>query len=365
MTARDGARPRSRRSIVIALCALLLPLLAMEVGVRVLIAAGWVTAAPSRDAQVDVGALMRAAEPRQDVLLLGDSLVRRGVEPAVLATLIEQATGRPAAVASMAQLDVDVRSMSLRARQLGTAERLPRVMLLGLSMGNYGGPRANPGARAIEHSPMGQLVVGCGAEEFPVAWLECQLGQVSAAWRWRGQPSRLLDRLLAAGTLPEFATPDGTLRRDGFEVTPGMTQAQLDRLAATSYRGQVVDITPTRLETASTALQELVAYLEGEGVQVVMFSVPYPPPLLDAIRARTPDLAIQDAAALDALASAAGLPVVHTREMADWWRPQDSSDLKHLSASGADAFTHQLWAMPLFRERVLRLLDDQVTSVPP
>ncbi|MCY7419916.1 MAG: hypothetical protein LH650_15775 [Chloroflexi bacterium] len=210
MAVRSGARPRGRRSIVIALCAVMLPLLALEVGVRGLIAAGWVTDAPSRDAQVDLGVLMRASEPRQDVLLLGDSLTRRGVDPVVLATLIEHATGRPANVASMAQLDVEVRSMALLARQLGTADRLPRVMLVGLSMGNYGGPRANPGARAIERSPMGQLVVGCGAEEFPVAWLECQLGQVSAALRWRGQPSRLLDRLLVAGTLTDITTPGGS-----------------------------------------------------------------------------------------------------------------------------------------------------------
>ena len=144
-----------------------------------------------------------------------------------------------------------------------------------------------------------------------------------------------------------------------------MTQTELDRLVATSYRGQVVDITPIRLETASTALQALVTYLEGEGVEVVMFSVPYPPPLLDALRARSPDLATQDAAALDVLASAAGLPIVRTQQMADWWTPQDSSDLKHLSATGADAFTHQLWAMPAFRERVLRLLDDTGTSDTP
>ncbi|MCY7419915.1 MAG: hypothetical protein LH650_15770 [Chloroflexi bacterium] len=144
-----------------------------------------------------------------------------------------------------------------------------------------------------------------------------------------------------------------------------MTRPELDRLVATSYRGQVVDVTPIRLETGSTALQALVTYLEGEGVEVVMFSVPYPPPLLDALRARTPDLAIQDAAALDVLGSAAGLPIVRTQEMADWWTSQDSSDLKHLSASGADALPHQLWAIPAFRERVLRLLDDTGTSDTP
>jgi hypothetical protein len=94
---------------------------------------------------------------------------------------------------------------------------------------------------------------------------------------------------------------------------------------------------------------------------VVLFTVPYPPPLLDAIRVRSPGLASADAAALAVLSDAAGLPILRTEAMGSWWTPEDSNDLKHLSADGADAFTRQLWAAGL-RERLLPLLDPAATT---
>ena len=128
-------------------------------------------------------------------------------------------------------------------------------------------------------------------------------------------------------------------------------------MLANEYRGRVVDITPTRLRSAAAGLAELVGYLRAEGVEVVLFTVPYPPPLLDAILDRSPDLAAQDATALDTLAAAAGTPIVRIGSMGSWWTAAASNDLKHLSTVGAEAFTRQLWATPDLRAAVLAALD--------
>ncbi len=283
------SRVRRRRILVVAV-ALILPLLLLELALRGMVAAGWLPEAPSRDSQVDAVLLGLATGPRQDILLMGDSLMRRDVDPAVLAELIGDTTGSVPEVASVAQLDVDIRTLLLLARELGRVDRLPRAMVVGLSMGNYGGPRADPGMLGIERSPMGAVTGGCDSRKSPVPWIECLISQGSVAWRWRGEPARLLRAALTRGAPEDVATPDGTLRSDGFEATTGRTQAELDEMLATSYRGTVVDFTPERVTAAASELRELLDYLRSQGVAVVLFSVPYPPPLLEAVTERSPDI---------------------------------------------------------------------------
>lgn len=350
------ARWTRRRAAVTAIVALLMPLLLLELGLRGMVAAGWLADAPSRDGEVDTALLQRAADPVADILLMGDSLTRRGIDPAVLAELIGEQTGVEPRVASIAQLDVDLRSMEVLARQLGRLGRLPRVMVIGLSMGNYGGARADAGMRDMERSPMGWLATGCTGRDLVVPWLECVLAQASVAWRWRGEPDRILRALGTRGPGDGMSTGRRIVRGDGFEATHGETQAELDELLATRYRGRVVDITPARLARASRDLRDLVAYLDGQGVRVVLANVPYPPPLLESIQSRFPDLAAQGVVALDTLETAAGTPIHRVGAMGDWWTPEDSSDLKHLSATGAVAFTRQLWDDPSLRAAILAAL---------
>jgi hypothetical protein len=344
-TASPRSRVRRRRILVVAL---ILPLLLLELALRGMVAAGWLPEAPSRDPQVDGVLLGLTTGPRQDILLMGDSLMRRDVDPAVLAELVGEATGSVPKVASVAQLDVDIRTLLLLARELGRVDRSPRAMVVGLSMGNYGGPRADPGMLGIERSPMGAVAGGCDSRRTPVPWIECLISQGSVAWRWRGEPARLLRALLSRGAPEDVATADGTLRSDGFEATTGRTQAELDEMLATSYRGTVVDFTPERVAAAGSELRELVDYLRSQGVAVILVSVPYPPPLLEAVMERSPDIAAEDTAALDALSAATGTTIHRTGSMGEWWTPAASNDLKHLSATGAEAFTRQLWgSLPL------------------
>jgi hypothetical protein len=188
-----------------------------------------------------------------------------------------------------------------------------------------------------------------------VATVDCLLGQLSALWRWRGQLERVVQA--ATDTAPqEWTHGPRTRRDDGFLAESGRTAEWLASQVRPTMRRRTLD--PALDEQVTGQLVSLVHRLRAAGSSVVVVFLPYSPPLMEALVARDPAFQSTLARSLEGLAVATGSPIVDPGRYGDWWTPADSSDVRHLSAEGAAAFTRQLWRLPAFRDPIVAALDD-------
>jgi hypothetical protein len=130
-------RARRVRMILVGVLLVALPILATELGVRALIAAGRLPVAPSHSIDVDASLLAVLGLPRQDVLILGDSQALTAFEPAMVAAALQEPVGRPVSVYNLAQAGFSPAATLLLVRILEQADRLPRVVVVDVPVAAY------------------------------------------------------------------------------------------------------------------------------------------------------------------------------------------------------------------------------------
>jgi hypothetical protein len=109
----------------------------------------------------------------------------------------------------------------------------------------------------------------------------------------------------------------------------------------------------------------LLASLSARGVTVIPITIPYSTVYTDALIARNPDWMAEWKAAVGRLQAVTGGGVEEIDRFGPWWGDGSSTNIKHLSASGARAFTDQLWATGSFSARLLAALSDTAVAASP
>lgn len=334
--------------IALAASLLLGPVIAAEAGVRTLIQTGRLPLATSSDRLADVGLanLERLGVP--DVLVLGTSSIRNGLRPDVLEEAIHAATGRDVRVQGIAQSAISLRAQRLLVSGLAERGLLPGVVIMGVTPVTLTGDHQD--GDWLLSSELGRLWSGCESIADLTEQLDCQLGQVSALWRWRGRPDDLL-RAAERG-MPRTATVAGRqLQEDGWASEPPSTRRALRREIPGALERLLERISVPAYVAIDFAA--LVDDLRSHGVTVITITFPYAAMLEEALMARNPAWKAQRDEGYTILEEASRSDIIEVAGFGDWWRPRSMHDLRHLSREGAGPFTQQLWEMPAFREAVL------------
>lgn len=345
-------RPPLRRILLLTL-AFLLPIVLVEVGVRALVASGRLPEAPSSERSMEQSWDELVAGSPADVVLLGDSIMARSIDPQLLAEALTQEAGRPVRVFNFAQMGASVVQTRMLTDALIAHGRVPPVVVIGVTPDLIGG-RLSDTDPAVLRSPFALLRTGCGGSPDPSAWVDCLLTQVSAAWRWHGRPERVAEALGGRRVVPVLNAEER--RADGFFPGAGTDEHRLEGLLR-SRKVAKQRFGEGAVDEAVEDYRELVASLEAAGSHVVLLSMPYSPLYDDAVEAARPGSMAMREAGFDRIAAATGRPVVRVPRFGDWWNPAMAYDLRHLSSAGAARFTQDLVARPDFRDEVLAGLD--------
>jgi len=333
-----------RRLIVVAV--LVAPLVAGEIGVRALIATHQLPIAAAHQAAIEVAWTNHDQQGPTDILILGDSLARMGIHPRTLAGLAEGAAGRPVTAYNLSAPGTGFPVYRAFLEQLGRERRLPKVVVIGIS--TVGLQRSDEQSARALHSPFGRLVSNCSMVAGVEETLSCRLESVSALWRWRGQPTRLAEALVAS--VPAALVDGGiTLEVDGYASSLPMRPKTLDRQLALALQ----NLPP--LANADPNVQEYIDLVDAawsRGVRVVSVLVPYSPPLEDALEAREPGWRAHRTSMLERLGEQAGQPILDNGPL-NPWTVHDSHDTRHFSLPGAQRFTQQLWQTRAFRKVIV------------
>jgi hypothetical protein len=332
---------------VVAAALLVGPLLAAELGVRLLIATDRLPVAAAHAPEFEISWQNLARLGRADVLIIGDSSSQQDLEPAVLTRMLRQQLGRTLSVFNIAGPGNTVGVNWAIVEQLAREGRLPRVAIVGIYPGSLQDDAIYRDVFSL--TPMGGLFSDCERMRDYGQQLSCRLASVSAAWRWRGHPDRIVRAL--SGTVPRRSHEGGLqLRQDGFREGDGVTldriQAQMD---AADLRRRIF-VFPDEVQSGYVRLIEA---LRANGVAVVPVAIPDTPPLIERMERMQPGRRQLFRDALDVLEARTGLPFVDPISFGDWWKDGEARNFNHLSASGAIKFTRQLWEMPEFREALL------------
>ncbi len=342
-------------SVLLAAIVLLTPSAVAEVGTRALIESGRLPIAPSTDQLADVGLanLMRLGKP--DILILGTSAVRNGIQPDVLEQLIAEETGQEVHVQGIAQSAMSLKAQRLLVKGLAALDLLPDTVITGLTPVSLTGDHRD--GDWFLGSPLGQLWGGCGdtLDDADVeATLDCWLGQNSAVWRWRGHPDRLAQA--ARDGMPASIVKKGRqLHENGWTSEKPSTRKELRKQLPRTLRRLQDGVSVPAYVAIDFA--ELVRELRSHGVEVVPVTMPYSSMLEDALVARNPDWEQQRIDGVGLFEQVAGIDIIDVDGFGEWADSAAFHDLRHLSRRGAGPFTEQLWEMPEFRERVLAGLE--------
>ena len=341
--------------VLLAMLLLLGPVIVAELGLRALITAGRLPAAPSSSLLADVSIANLERLGRPDVLVIGTSAIRSALKPATLEDLLSTEIGRPVAVQSVAQGGLSFAAQRLLIRKLAALDLLPRTVITGLSAVSL-----QDGSDLEDDwflgSELGRLWSGCEAGAPEEEALDCLLGQVSALWRWRGRPERIVEAITSG--MPVTIIDNGRLLQEsGWLSTNPSTAARLEEnisraLARVEDR---IDLSPATVDGFAGLVEELRAH----GVELVAVELPYFPTFEAALSARNPDWAAGRDAGFAALEEAAAIEIIDVDGFDDWTTGTKAEwfrDPRHLSRVGAGPFTRHLWQMPEFRAALLQSL---------
>jgi hypothetical protein len=354
MSSGDPAS-RRRRLPRLALVGLLLvlPLVVQELGVRLLIATDRLPVAAGHTPEFEITWQNLARLGTAEVLILGDSVSQQGIEPAILSSLIQRELGREVGVFNAASPGGTMGVNWAMVEQLAREGRLPRVAIVGIYPGTLKNDLTY--SHIFGLTAMGGLFSGCERMSGYGQVIDCSFASVSAAWRWRGRPDRIVSAL---GTpVPQRANSGGLrLREDGFREGRGrrleQLQAQMDRA---DLRRRIF-VFP---DEVSDGYVRLIDALRAHGVAIVPVAVPDTPALAERMERLQTGRRRLFREALDVLESRSGLAFVDPVSFGSWWRDGEARNFNHLSASGAVKFTRQLWRMPEFREPLMAGLTTQ------
>ncbi len=343
--------PTMRRAMLVLLL-LVSPALAMEAGVRVLIAAGRLPVAPAHDAALGLTWMDFEAMPPPDVIVYGDSLAKQGIDPRVLAAGL-RSPDRPVRVFNMSSAGARPGVNRALARQVEAEGRSPRVAIIGLSLITIRSDTTWTDQMA--KTPMGRLFTDCAPASDLGAQIDCRVEQFSALWRWHGHLPEVYQSL-RTGSPTQRRESGRELRHDGFRLNPSATEEELQGQLSEALDGEPIHVGFG--EDAAANLVGMVHDLEAAGVTPVLVALPYSPILTDALIARNPAWSTERSETLAGLSELTGVAIIDPGELGPWWTPASSYDVKHLSAEGARDFTHQLLALPEFVKAVAGALSD-------
>lgn len=337
----EAGRPR-RRAMRLGLIALAIvgPLLAGELGLRALVRLDRLPVASAHSPQFEVTWTNLHRRDDWDVLLLGDSTMQQGINPAIIGQVMSTQLGREVHAFNGAVPGSKIKLNLAVARQLDVEGRLPPVVMLGIQPGWLGGNQEFE--NFFIRTPMGRIATDCAFEATYTEIVSCRVEQVSMLWRMRGQfkdIARAIERpmptsLLGRGSRASMLGPDG------YRTSSGSTlEALVKELDNRERRGQLSQF---RLHAETIAnFVELVHFLRGRGVTVVAVSIPNTPPLGQRLESLYPGWAATFDTALDGLEAAADLRIARP-QIDTWFTPADAHNVKHLSQSGAATFTRQI-----------------------
>ncbi len=276
--------PSGRRLLLVAFL-LLLPLLLMELGVRILIGVGRLPVAAAHDPALELTWMdLRAAGP-QDIILFGDSLIQQGIEPRVLAAALGTPS-HPVRVFDLASSGGRMGVNRALARELQAEGRLPRVAIIGLSP--IGLRTDATWTDDMARTPMGRLFTDCQPAAAIGERIDCRAEQTSALWRWHGRLGDLYQAIRTGAPIGRRLN-GRELRRDGFRANPSSNLAELQGQVDQALAGEPVHLQAG--DDAATSLAGLVADLRAAGVTPVVVAVPFSPLFTDALVARDPQWA--------------------------------------------------------------------------
>jgi hypothetical protein len=284
--------------------------------------------------------------------VLGDSLSQQGIDPAALGSLVGRDLGRAVVAFDGASSGGSFGISRALILQLAREGRLPKVAIVGVSPVSLASDTTYTDVFA--QTSLGQIFNDCALAVSASALVDCRFGEVSALWRWRGQPTRLVGAVLR-GQPPTLRSQGFLLRQDGFREGPPATSASLAAQlpialpAEPSSRTLGVD--------AAQAFVDLVTTLRADGVAVVAVAIPYSPLFQDALEARHPGWEASRLAAIRRLETLAAISIVDPLRFGSWWSAPMSRDVKHLSRLGAPKFVEQLLSLPAFRDPLLGALS--------
>ena len=325
---------------------LLLPLLMMELGVRLLISSGRLAVAAAHDPALELTWMDLQRAGHQDIILYGDSLIQQGIEPTVLADALGS-PGHPLHVFDLASSGGRMGVNRALADRLQAEGRSPRVAIIGLSP--IGLRTDATWTDAMSQTPMGRLFTDCQPATAIGQQIDCRAEEVSALWRWHGRLGEVYQAIRTGQPVGRHLN-GRDLRKDGFRVNPSATEVALQGQVAQALAGE-----PVHLQAgadAAASLTSLVADLRAAGVTPVVVAVPFSPLFTDALVARDPQWQEERAAAIATLSEQAGIDIIDPVSFGSWWTPASSFDVKHLSATGAQDFTRQLLGIPAFTDAV-------------
>jgi hypothetical protein len=356
----------------VTLVLLLGPLLVLELVVRGLIAIDRLPTAASNNPQLDVNLIQVGGRPPQDILLVGDSQIATGLDPTLLGRLVADRVGRDISAYNFGQPGSTPDDNRLALGRLTEEGLLPKVIVLDISMSSLsafgGGDTGFAGAEDVNvargdrptlaDSALGRELLGCGVETEIIDRLDCEFASLSAAWRWHGRPQAVLRAALYGARLDAKAER-GQLRKDGLFARHAAAPRQIqNQIAKGDY--SAARIQPQFNPAEAARFERFAAWAEEHGVEVIYVAWPTTRPYTEELLSRNPEWEAQRRAATERLAEAIGQPVVYIESYGeDWWTDDSASDLNHLSAEGAKAFTRQLWNDPAFRSALLEALGEE------
>lgn len=326
---------------------LIAPLLSVELGVRALIATDRLPVAAAHGPEFEITWQNLARLGTADVLILGDSVAQQGIEPDVLSTQLDEQLGREVTIFNAAGPGNTVGVNWAIVEQLAREGRLPRVAIVGIYPGTLEDDVIYRDVFGL--TPMGGLFSDCDRMRDYGQRLDCRFASVSAAWRWRGHPDRILRGL--GSIVPRRIHSGGLqLREDGFREGEGVPlarlQAQMDRA---DLRRRIFRFP----DEVQNGYLRLIEALRSNGVAIVQVAIPDTPELSERMEQMQPGRRQLFRDALDVLESRTELQFVDPVSFGDWWQDGVARNFNHLSAIGAVHFTRQLWGIPEFRSSLL------------
>ncbi|MBX3029893.1 MAG: hypothetical protein KF809_07015 [Chloroflexi bacterium] len=314
----------------------LLPVVALEIGARALVATGRIAEGPSHEQDLDARWRRAMGGDTPDIIVLGDSLTAQGIDPSVIANRVSAALpGTP-----------DLRAQSLASpggsfglgadllHKLEQVGRLPRVIVMGVSEAML----ENPGGsqRSFGETPMGRSIHGCAMHTTIESRVDCELGAFSVAWRWHGRPAEAIRAIRGR---------DGRdLDADGLRPSRAMSEGRFMQVLPSALR--LADPTVVLTADARQGAEDLARTADRLGIPVVMVAIPFSPPYQEALEERQAGWEASRRAAVAELEALTGITVADPYRFGDWWSFESARDPRHLSGEGARDFTRQVMEMP-------------------
>jgi hypothetical protein len=344
--------PRIRRIIRGALIILLVagPFLGTEMGLRALIAAGRLPIAIAHETSFDATWTDLHRE-RWDVLLMGDSTTRQGINPTIVRKLLSETVGTRVQVYDAGLQGARIDLLLAVARQLGADGSLPSVVVLGIQPEWF--QRNAAFKDFFLKTPMGRIATDC---KYQTGWdeiISCRMEQASVLWRMRGRLATVVKAMsrLARSGVSTKPPPDG------FRMTKGATPDKLRRKLDDFVRkGQLEEF---RIEPGVIAdFTALFEYLKSQRVTVIPVAIPNIPPLAELYESTYPGWEAEYQGGLDKLERATHTRIARPR-IDSWFSVVDAQNAKHLSSSGADKFTRQILSIDWVREMMVEAIRSE------